>query len=226
MNANIKMQAGAIVAAAVLIAAAGGWMLSRMMRDMEANQAAFEDMRSERWKALMRDLQSELKHTSPAKRESVFRKRLDEEPYAQGGFIWAKGKGLTFSINMPPDLASEFPTNYQWEVDGKTVHLRRVEYNKDAPLAYVRSLPAVTMKADKLAVSTGQNWRDAVCGAALCGKNRSIMLLADAKTSKSNYTRATSWCNANKVAINKAYVLGGTSAVQAKVWNALLMSTG
>ena len=120
MNANIKMQAGAIVAAAVLIAAAGGWMLSRMMRDMEANQAAFEDMRSERWKALMRDLQSELKHTSPAKRESVFRKRLDEEPYAQGGFIWAKGKGLTFSINMPPDLASEFPTNYQWEVDGKT----------------------------------------------------------------------------------------------------------
>ena len=68
MNANIKMQAGAIVAAAVLIAAAGGWMFSRMMRDMEANQAAFEDMRSERWKALMRDLQSELKHTSPAKR--------------------------------------------------------------------------------------------------------------------------------------------------------------
>jgi len=120
MNANIKMQAGVIVAAAVLIAAAGGWMLSRMMQDMEANQAAFEDMRSERWKALMRDLQSELKHTSPAKRESVFRKRLDEEPYAQGGFIWAKGKGLTFSINMPPDLASEFPTNYQWEVDGKT----------------------------------------------------------------------------------------------------------
>lgn len=120
MNANIKIQAGVIVAAAVLIAAAGGWMLSRMMQDMEANQAAFEDMRSERWKALMRDLQSELKHTSPAKRESVFRKRLDEEPYAQGGFIWAKGKGLTFSINMPPDLASEFPTNYQWEVDGKT----------------------------------------------------------------------------------------------------------
>ena len=120
MNANIKMQAGAIVAAAVLIAAAGGWMLSRMMRDMEANQSAFEDMRSERWKALMRDLQSELKHTPPAKRESVFRKRLDEEPYAQGGFIWAKGKGLTFSVNMPPDLASEFPTNYLWEVDGKT----------------------------------------------------------------------------------------------------------
>lgn len=120
MNANIKMQAGVIVAAAMLIAAVGGWMLSRMMQDMEANQAAFEDMRSERWKALMRDLQSELKHTSPAKRESVFRKRLDEEPYAQGGFIWAKGKGLTFSINMPPDLASEFPTNYIWEVNGKT----------------------------------------------------------------------------------------------------------
>ena len=120
MNVNIKIQAVAIVVAAVLIAAAGGWMLSRMMRDMEANQSAFEDMRSERWKALMRDLQSELKHTPPAKRELVFRTRLDEEPYAQGGFIWAKGKGLTYSVNMPPDLASEFPTNYIWEVNGKT----------------------------------------------------------------------------------------------------------
>jgi len=118
MNANIKIQAGMIVSA-VLIAAAGGWMISRMVRDMEANQAAFEDMRSERWKALMRDIQSELRRTPVPKRGEALRKRLDEEQYAQGGFIWAKGKGLIYSTNIPPGLAAEFPPDYQWEVDGK-----------------------------------------------------------------------------------------------------------
>ena len=120
MNANIKMQAGVIVVAAVLLVTAGGWMLSRMVRDMEANQAAFEDLRSERWKALMRDVQGELRRAPVAKRESVLRQRLSEEQYAQGGFIWAKKKGLTCAINVPPDLVAEFPPDYQWEVDGKT----------------------------------------------------------------------------------------------------------
>ena len=96
---------------------------------------------------------------------------------------------------------------------------------KGKALAYVKFQPSVKMNANKLAVSTGQNWLDALAGAALCGKNGSVMLLADAKTAKSNYTLAPAWCKASRASIKKAYVLGGTSAVQAKVWDALVEST-
>jgi hypothetical protein len=98
---------------------------------------------------------------------------------------------------------------------------------KGKPLAYVKFQPAAKdkLQPNKLAVSTGQNWLDALAGAALCGKNKSVMILADSKTAKSKYTVATGYCKKNKASIKKAYVFGGTSAVQAKVWDALLAST-
>jgi putative cell wall-binding protein len=97
---------------------------------------------------------------------------------------------------------------------------------KGKTLAYFKFKPSVVMKADKLAVSTGQNWLDALAGAALCGKNRSVMLLADSKTKKSNYTLARDYCKSNKAIIKtSAYVFGGPKAVQANVWNALVAAT-
>ena len=63
-------------------------------------------------------------------------------------------------------------------------------------------------------------------GAPLAGKLNSVLLLADAKTAKSNYTLAPAWCKANKAKITtSAYVFGGPSAVQAKVWDALVAAT-
>ena len=113
----------------------------------------------------------------------------------------------------------------QWTT-GKLSNGNKGTY-KGKPLAYIKFQPAAANKLqpNKLAVSTGQNWLDALAGAALCGKNKSVLLLADAKTSKSKYTIATAYCKANKAAIKKAYVFGGSSAVQDKVWNALLAST-
>ncbi len=119
MNADLKIQVGLVIVPALLLAVAGGWLLSHVVRNMRANQEAFENLRSERWKALMRDVQSELRSAPVPKREEVLRQRIDEEPYAQGGFIWTKKQGLICSINIPPDLAGEFPPDYQWEVDGK-----------------------------------------------------------------------------------------------------------
>ena len=85
--------------------------------------------------------------------------------------------------------------------------------------------PSARLYADRLAITTGQNWPDALSGAALCGKNKSVLLLADAKTSKSDYKLAPAFCKANASKMSNAYVFGGTSAVQAKVWNALVNST-
>jgi hypothetical protein len=52
------------------------------------------------------------------------------------------------------------------------------------------------------------------------------MLLGDAKTPKSSYAEAVAFCSDNKANIKTAaYVFGGTSAINAKVWNALVATT-
>ena len=95
---------------------------------------------------------------------------------------------------------------------------------QDKPLAYVKFQPGVLMSVNKLAVAQGQSWKDALCGAALVGKNKSVLLLADDK-SGNHYAKAVAVCTWGKASITRAYVLGGTSAVSAKVWEALLAST-
>ena len=117
---NLKAQIAAVVAAALALAVACGWMLSRTVQGLKLTQATFEELRSERWKALMRELHGELRRVQPGKREAVLRRCVAEEPCVKGAFIWSKNMGVTCSVDMPPELAAEFPPSYQWEVDGKT----------------------------------------------------------------------------------------------------------
>ncbi len=133
MNKGLQLQVFLTVAPAVLLAGAGLWLLTHVVqqvqqnkvyreeieRRVEASREAFEDLRNEKWKTLMLDVQGRLRRKSTVKREEVLRQVLADEPYAQGAFIWAKGKGLVCNLNIPPDLAAEFPSNHQWEVDGK-----------------------------------------------------------------------------------------------------------
>jgi hypothetical protein len=123
--------------------------------------------------------------------------------------------------------ANSYATSYQI-AQWATGQLKNGNYGtyKGKTLAYIKFQPAVTMKADRLGVSTGQNWLDVLAGAAFLGKNRSVMLLADSKTAKSNYTLAPQFCKSNKAKITTAaYVFGGKLAVQENVWNALVNST-
>jgi hypothetical protein len=115
--------------------------------------------------------------------------------------------------------------------DWTTGKLKNGSYEKykGKNITSVRFQPAAAnrLQPNKLAVSTGQNWLDALAGAALCGKNRSVLLLADAKTSKSDYTLAPKWCKnslSNK-AFKNGYIFGGVKAVQPKVETALQNST-
>ncbi|MGI6221116.1 MAG: cell wall-binding repeat-containing protein [Coriobacteriales bacterium] len=101
---------------------------------------------------------------------------------------------------------------------------------KGKNITVVRFQPAAgnRLQANKLAISTGQNWLDALAGAALCGKNKSVLLLADAKTTKSNYTLASAWCKtafAKNTAFRQGYIFGGVKAVQPKVETALKTAT-
>ena len=139
MNNDLKMQVAFIAVPALLLAAAGVWLLTHVVRQFEANRAvraqqaeanrqAFEDLRNDRWKALMHDVQGQLRNKkSVAKRESVLRQTLADEPYAQGAFIWAKGKGLVCSLKIPPELAAKFPADYSWKEKGQTPRPRALQ---------------------------------------------------------------------------------------------------
>ena len=103
MNRDLKITAIIGAALALSLAVTGLWLLTcarhieanQVVRahQAEANRQAFEELRNERWKALMHDVQGQVRQKSMAKRENALRQTLAEEPYAQGAFIWVKGKG-------------------------------------------------------------------------------------------------------------------------------------
>ena len=70
--------------------------------------------------------------------------------------------------------------------------------------------------ADNMGVATSQNFPDALAGAAFCGYNRSVLVLAD---DKAMYN--TSFPTAYKHLIKKGYVFGGPGAVGDKTMKAL-----
>ena len=75
------------------------------------------------------------------------------------------------------------------------------------------------MSADKMGVATAKNFPDALAGAALCGHNNAVLVLADDDNSAN-----TSFPKKYKSTIKTAYVFGGESAVGIKTWNALVAS--
>ena len=72
------------------------------------------------------------------------------------------------------------------------------------------------MTINGMGVATSQNYPDALAGAALCGHNNSVLVLADDKAMKN-----TSFPKKYKADFVRGYVFGGTSAVSDKVFKAL-----
>ncbi len=138
MKKDLVVKVACVVVPALLLAVAGMWLLTHVVRQFEensrvraqqaeANRQAFEELRNERWKALMHDVQGQIRQKSIAKREKVLRQTLEDEPYAQGAFIWVKGNGLVCSLGIPPDLAAKFPADYSWKEKGQTPHPRALQ---------------------------------------------------------------------------------------------------
>lgn len=69
------------------------------------------------------------------------------------------------------------------------------------------------LSSDRLGVARGDDWKDALTGSALCGRNRSVLLLGDAKNSSN-----TSVVAAAKAQINEGIVFGGPLAVSDEVY--------
>ena len=75
------------------------------------------------------------------------------------------------------------------------------------------------MSPNKMGFATSQNFPDALAAAAVCGNNKSVLLLVDDK----NMLNA-SFPKTYKNRITRAYVFGGTNAVGTKTWNELSKS--
>ena len=80
-------------------------------------------------------------------------------------------------------------------------------YDTSAKLA--TKLISLGMSANNMAIATGWGYTDALAGAALCGKQNSVMVLAD----NTNQTAINDVVATNKKSIKNYYIFGGTSVV-------------
>ena len=88
-------------------------------------------------------------------------------------------------------------------------------YDTSAQLA--TKLISLGMSVNNLGVATGWGYADALSGAALCGQNNSIMLLAD----DGNQTTVKGVVKENKEKISNMFIFGGDKVVGGKAVDAL-----
>ena len=157
MNNGLKLQVFLAVAPAILLACAGLWLLTHVVRDVKVNRQAFEDMRGEQWKALMHDVEGRIRSKSATDRERELQQTLADEQYALGAFIWRKGKGLVCNLNIPPDLEAQFPPDYTWKEKGKTPFNRNLQAFGEYLVAWqrIQKTGAKRLKTEVVGVLVG-----------------------------------------------------------------------
>lgn len=83
------------------------------------------------------------------------------------------------------------------------------------------------LKANNMGVATSESYYDALCGAALCGKTESVLVLADDRYPKANsYSQNASVPRAHYATVSRGYVFGGKAAVSPRVYNAFANALG
>ena len=87
----------------------------------------------------------------------------------------------------------------------------------DTSIALANFLLTKGMNANNVGVATGWGYTDALSGAALCGKNNSVLLLADA----SNVRAVKDVIEPHKSDITNAYIFGGEQVVASTVYEAI-----
>ena len=87
----------------------------------------------------------------------------------------------------------------------------------DTSIALADFLLTKGMHANNVGVATGWGFADALSGTALCGKNNSILLLADA----SNVRAVKDVIEPHKSDITNAYIFGGEKVVASTVYEAI-----
>lgn len=73
------------------------------------------------------------------------------------------------------------------------------------------------MVADGMGIATGEDYYDALAGAALCGKNNAVIALV----SDTNHACIDGFIGAHATEIDAAYVFGGSAALSSAAFNAI-----
>lgn len=87
----------------------------------------------------------------------------------------------------------------------------------ETSLVIAKNVVASGMKVDKMAVATGANFPDALAGAALCGKNNSVVLLVADNSVVKGYVN--SFVTPNRTKIKSVYALGSATVVSNSMTN-------
>ncbi|CRH71621.1 N-acetylmuramoyl-L-alanine amidase LytC precursor [Chlamydia trachomatis] len=118
-----------------------------------------------------------------------------------------KGVKKVYIVGGTSVVSSEVEA--QLQEAGITVERIAGETAYDTSAKLATKLIALGMSANNMAIATGWGYTDALAGAALCGKQNSVMVLAD----NTNQTAINDVVAANKNAIQNYYIFGGTSVV-------------
>ena len=113
-------------------------------------------------------------------------------------------------------------------VDGKVVSAKRLSggsaYTTSRAIANF-ALDEGGMQATHIGIACATTYQDALAGAALCGKQNSILLLADDNKPSSKYTPAVSVVSSHKDMVGKSYIFGGLAAVSQQVEDAIVAAS-
>ena len=144
-----------------------------------------------------------------AKKAPIFLANYNTATLDASSIQTMKDKGVKKVYIVGGALVVSPEVEAQLQEAGITVERIAGETAYDTSAKLATKLIALGMSANNMAIATGWGYTDALAGAALCGKQNSVMVLAD----NTNQTAINDVVAANKNAIQNYYIFGGTSVV-------------
>lgn len=131
-----------------------------------------------------------------------------------------KAGGYKRAIVVGGPIAVSADVDGQLKSIGVSVERKYGQTEYETSLSIAEWELAQGMKVEKMAVATGVTYYDALAGAALCGRDNSVLVIV----SDYNRTCLTDFVAKHRGEVSTGRVFGGEIAVSASTWNALLRS--
>lgn len=145
-----------------------------------------------------------------AKRAPIFLTKYDDGTLSSSTLETIKAKGFKRVIIVggtsvvSPEVEQ---TLSAWGI----ANVERVagETSYDTSLQLAQKLLSMGLRANNMGIATGLDYLDALCGAALCGRYDSVIVLAD----DTNSSAVETFMDQNRMAIKSYAIFGGNAAV-------------
>lgn len=145
-----------------------------------------------------------------AKRAPIFLTKYDDGTLSSSTLETIKAKGFKRVI-IVGGTSVVSPDVEQTLNAGGVSNVERVagETSYDTSLQLAQKLLSMGLRANNMGIATGLDYLDALCGAALCGRYDSVIVLAD----DTNSSAVETFMDQNRMAIKSYAIFGGNAAV-------------